>query len=169
MNENEMQCERCKESPATVHLTEFVNNEPVEHHLCERCFAEQEGSSGAGSAFSKLLATVAPALAEMSAHQCPACGLNYLMFRHSLRMGCQHDYRAFEEPLLPLLKEIHGDTRHCGKAPPGAGRREATRNRLASLKRRLDTAIAEENYEHAAVLRDRIGKLEDDGIDEPER
>jgi protein arginine kinase activator len=167
MTDSPTQCEKCGEQRATVHLTEIEDGKPKEHHYCEQCYASQSESYQTGTAFNRLLAAVAPALAEMSSHQCPVCGINYLVFRHSFRLGCQHDYEAFEQPLEALLDEIHGDTRHCGKVPPGVGRQEALRQRLTSLQKRLEIAIAEENYEHAATLRDRIGKIREDGIDEP--
>ncbi len=35
-----MQCERCNERPATVHLTEITNGQKQETHLCEVCAKE---------------------------------------------------------------------------------------------------------------------------------
>ena len=37
-----MICQRCKKQPATVHLTEILQNEKRERHLCEDC-AREEG------------------------------------------------------------------------------------------------------------------------------
>ena len=37
-----MQCERCKNNVATVHLTEIVKSQKTEKHLCEQC-AKEEG------------------------------------------------------------------------------------------------------------------------------
>ena len=38
-----MLCELCKQSQATVHLTEIVNEQMTELHLCETC-ANQKGT-----------------------------------------------------------------------------------------------------------------------------
>ena len=38
-----MLCELCKQSQATVHLTEIVNDQMTELHLCESC-ANQKGA-----------------------------------------------------------------------------------------------------------------------------
>jgi protein arginine kinase activator len=163
----EIICGECGRNRATVHLTDFVDGKPVERHLCEKCYAEREGGTVPRSIFSQLLAAVAPTLAEMGARQCPACGISYLEFRHGFKLGCQNDYEVFEQPLEQLLEQIHGATRHCGKVPPGSGGNEAIRSRIRLLRRRQERAVADEKYELAAQLRDRIKELQKHGLDEP--
>lgn len=162
-------CSRCGKRSATILLTEFVDGTPVEHHLCEKCYAEQDEGPLPQAILGRLLAAVAPALAEMRSHTCPACGMNYLEFRQGLTLGCQHGYGAFEEQLEEILQQIHGATWHTGKVPPGMGRDTAVRNRIKSLRERQGKAVAEENYELAAELRDQILELQQNGPDAPEK
>ena len=49
--------------------------------------------------------------------QCPDCGLTFAQFSQIGRLGCSSCYGAFEEKLKPLLRRIHGSTRHSGKVP----------------------------------------------------
>ena len=59
---------------------------------------------------------------------------------------------------IPYIKRIHGNTTHCRRLhrrPEIKLRRDIER-----LKRELDAAVAAEEYENAAVLRDRIRELE---------
>lgn len=169
MNEEEMMCGNCQKQRATWHLTTFVEGRPVQKHLCDECYRKTEGTGAAeGGAFARLIAAVVPELKEMALRQCPDCGLDYLEFRQSMRLGCPRDYEAFEKPLTQLLEHIHGSVQHNGKVPPAAGKEEAVHSRVRSLKRQQKKAIAEENYERAADLRDRIKELEQHGPVGPE-
>jgi len=62
--------------------------------------------------------------------------------------------------LTPLLENIHGETRHCGKTPRRQPQTKQTQSELIQLRNRLQVAIDKENYEEAARLRDRIRTLE---------
>jgi protein arginine kinase activator len=73
-------------------------------------------------------------------------------YRAGGRLGCPQDYRVFSAGLLPLLQRYHGATRHVGKA---ARRAEGAEHRLR-LRTRLREAIAREDYEEAARLRDQL-------------
>jgi protein arginine kinase activator len=73
-------------------------------------------------------------------------------FRAEGRLGCPQDYRVFSAGLLPLLQRYHGATRHVGKV---ARRPEGATQRLR-LRTKLRAAIAREDYEEAARLRDRL-------------
>ena len=53
--------------------------------------------------------------------QCPRCGLLYSAFKETGRLGCAECYTAFQFQLRPLLRRIHGDTRHRGKVPTRDG------------------------------------------------
>ncbi|MFM8272058.1 MAG: UvrB/UvrC motif-containing protein, partial [Gemmata sp.] len=101
-----------------------------------------------------------PAAEPLTGPTCDACGLSYLEFRNHGRFGCSHDYEAFKAELLPLLASIHGDVRHVGKVPRRLPRSERAQGELAALRRRLQQLVAEENYEEAARVRDRIKELE---------
>jgi len=160
-------CEACGKRPATFFVTDITDGQAVEHHLCQQCYTEREGASGAQSVFQEFLARVAPALVEMGSRRCRVCGISYLEFRQTLLLGCQNDYEAFKEPLVPVLEQMHGASHHCGKVPPGAGDDDAVRSRIELLRKRQDKAVAEEDYELAADLRDRIGKLQEHGLYEP--
>jgi len=162
-------CEECGKNRATVHLTDLVSGEPIPHHYCAECYARKQTHSDGGPAafLSHILAALAPELKELGARQCPSCGINYLEFRQTMRLGCGTDYQVFEKPLERLLERLCGSTHHCGKVPASVGA-AAVRSRLRSLNERLAEAVAKENYELAAQLRDHIRELERNGPKEPE-
>ena len=94
-------------------------------------------------------------------HECPACGIKFIEFRNTGRLGCPHDYQAFREELVPLLENIHGETKHCGKVPRRGQHTQEAQNELVQLRQRLKQAVTREDYEEAAKLRDRIKNLEE--------
>ena len=156
-------CEECGKRPATWHLTDFVDGQPEQHDLCNRCYMRKHGTSVLPShlALAQLLAALAPELTDMANRRCPVCGISYLEFRQTMRLGCPNDYEVFETALEQLLERIHGAAGHCGKVPSQAGKAASIRSRLRLLRRRQKKAVAVQNYELAAQLRDRISQLQE--------
>ncbi len=169
MAEEDRMCEVCGNRRATVHLTDFVEGRPVQHDLCRECFESKEGVSlPPASVLAQLLSAVAPEVREMGTRQCPECGINYLEFRQSLKLGCPADYAVFDKAMGQFIERVQGATSHCGKVRATRDRRSGRRIRVRSLRERQRQAIAEENYELAARLRDRIRELTQDESEKPE-
>lgn len=92
--------------------------------------------------------------------RCPTCGMTFNQFRQIGRLGCSDCYRTFDRPLEPLLQRIHGGHLHGGKVPRRAGGEIEQRREIAQLKEQMSLAIAKEEFEKAAVIRDRLRELE---------
>ncbi len=169
-------CQSCQASPATVHLTEIKDKERRELHLCTKC-AQERGISmktdfSLGEIFGGLIEPP-PSKAGQGPHEkqekekrdsrtvCPRCGLSYLEFRKSGRLGCPDDYEVFKKGLLPFLEKIHLDTRHVGKVPSRADNRSHQVKELVALRRQLSELVEHEAYEEAARVRDRIKTIEE--------
>lgn len=162
-------CQFCG-APATVHLTDIVNKKKREMHLCEACAREQNLIPDAPSPqlnlpalLQLLMSQLAPAGGrdggdddlDPTSLTCPDCGLKYAQFRADGRLGCPEDYDVFLPILVPILEKVHRGLTHRGKTPK-AVRAQMARNELADLKAQLADAVAAEEYEEAARLRDRI-------------
>jgi len=160
-----MLCELCKQSQATVHLTEIVNDQMSELHLCEAC-ANQKGAqveshfglSDLLSGLAEFSKTQEPE--EVTAQACSNCGMTYDDFRKVGRLGCANCYTTFKRSLGSLLKRIHGSPIHLGKAPARLVKPAKAKTELAELKRKLEQAIEVEEFEEAAKLRDQIRRIE---------
>ena len=62
---------------------------------------------------------------------------------------------------MPYLKRVHGSTKHVGKVPNSAPIMVVnTENTVESLRMELNRLVSEERYEEAAVIRDKIKKME---------
>ena len=91
---------------------------------------------------------------ELARTSCPLCGLRFMDFRAGGRLGCPNDYRAFGRGLGPLLRKAQGASRHVGKAPRRRAE-DAPAPRLR-LRASLRDAVAREDYELAATIRDQL-------------
>jgi protein arginine kinase activator len=160
-----MKCDKC-DNPATVHLIEIKNGKKLEKHLCEQHAAEEGVTVKISNApINELLEkfVLKHSGAEVRAAQltCESCGMTYAEFRKNGLLGCPECYSAFESALMPLLERAHdGASQHLGKAPTQAGPDEQRQRRLLQLRREMEEAVASEQYELAARLRDSIRKIE---------
>lgn len=156
-------CEKC-DHEATVHLTEIADGQKNERHLCEECAATEGITIKAQLPISQLLEELvlqSAAGKELSELRCDVCGITFLEFRQNGLLGCPNDYQAFEDVLVPLLERAHeGVTVHAGRTPANAAEQERRQNELLRLRGQLKEAVADEDYERAAEIRDRIKKLE---------
>jgi protein arginine kinase activator len=159
-----MKCQFCS-NPATVHLTDIVNKQKKEMHLCQACAEQQQLLKQDELNLPAILQTligqhVGQLTDELAQLTCPVCGIKYMEFRAEGRLGCPHDYEVFRAGLEPLLQRIHRAGKHVGKAPrrgPGAA---ALQGELLELRRQLRVAVDAEGYEEAARLRDLIRQKE---------
>jgi protein arginine kinase activator len=157
-------CQKCPK-PATLHITEIRSEEQIEEmHLCEECahkyLYEPQGKAAAVKA-----AVPSPNVEgeepEALNRECSVCGIKFVEFRNTGRLGCPHDYQEFRDELVRLLENIHGETRHCGKVPKRLPQNKKKQNELVQLRKQLLQAVNKEAYEDAARLRDRIRQVEE--------
>ena len=164
-----MVCDACKQQQATVHLTEIVNDQMTELHLCEACANQKGAQVESHFGLSDLLAGLADfgkatgteeQEEGVSTKACPACGMTYEDFRKVGRLGCSECYTTFKRSLASLLKRIHGSPHHLGKAPIKLLKSPKAKPELLELKKQLEGAIEMEEFERAAHLRDQIRDME---------
>jgi len=161
-----MVCNICGKNQATVHLTEIIDDQIAELHLCEECAQKKGAQMESHFGLSDLLAGLADMGSQFSKTKtetklkCPKCGLTYEDFKKVGRLGCGECYSAFREALVPLLKRIHGSSQHFGKSPKKMARVVKAKNDMQELKERLQKAIQREEFEEAAKVRDKIREIE---------
>lgn len=152
-----LKCDVC-DKPATVHLTQIINNQIHKIDLCEEC-AEQKGiTDPSGYSLADLL--VKPDASfdslEVNALVCPECGCTQREFKKTGRLGCARCYETFSTLVAPALAGMHRGEVHKGKVPQRAAQRKTFLDRLGNLETDLKQAIDSERYEDAARFRDEI-------------
>lgn len=157
-------CQKCNETKATVHITDSYP-EKRERHLCDECAAKE------GVIFKPSPETTTEILQQFIKHKvgmakvddrtCPECGISFQDFQSRGLLGCPNDYSVFAEFLKPIIEQSHeGATHHTGKVPINADDSLRRQTGLRKLRRELQDAIDQEDYEAAARLRDEIKAME---------
>ena len=159
-----MVCDVCKANPATVFLTQIIDGKMQKVNLCESC-AKEKGvtdplSFGLADLLPGLVAEAVAGEPGESPQRCPVCGFTQADFKKTGRFGCPDCYNAFADGLAGLLKAMHRRTKHTGKIPSRLRRSTELSARIEKIRKELETAVTDENYEAAARLRDELRNLE---------
>lgn len=156
---------------ATMFLTQIVNGQVSELALCEHCakekglfdpqsltFAEKFFPKEFKKQIDKLVRELAehdgespaPAPAPRSGDTlltCPACGFPLETYRKTGRLGCPDCYTVFARELETEPGNAEDAEEQDAPESP------------ETLQQQLEEAVAREDYETAAALRDRIKEL----------
>lgn len=168
-----MLCDRCNKNPATIHIVKIVNGVKQEMNLCESC-ARTEGDLNFKETrgvdeplyFQNLLSGILDYMTNSVDENktegivCPNCGMTYKEFKEKSEVGCEECYKVFSKKLAPMIKQVQKSDEHIGKVPHNGGRKLINKRNLLKLKEELQKAILEEEYENAAVIRDKIKELQ---------
>ncbi|MDD6620426.1 MAG: UvrB/UvrC motif-containing protein [Eubacteriales bacterium] len=174
-----MKCQHCNQNEATTHIKKVVNGKKEEMYLCSECakelgvmdefkmptMSEMFSDSFLGNF---LGAGVAAMNSLAGVDRCSSCGSSFNDIVNSGRIGCADCYDKFEDKLEPSIRKIHGKTKHIGKFITYSDDEKKAEEKpqvseLDSLKEQLKTAISEQRFEDAAVIRDKINELQEGG------
>lgn len=158
-----MRCEHCPNKEAAVRVldvrTDGDGPTVTVREWCAAC-ARSAGiavpmAPGSHPAVLQMLAKAilpeAAAPREEAPLACPDCGWTLRDLRQSNRFGCPRDYDVFGAHVADLLDRLQGHAKHVAPAEEGE---------LAGLQAAMQEAVAGEDYEEAARLRDRIREVE---------
>jgi protein arginine kinase activator len=181
-------CQRCGVLEATVHFSDPGDNPRRFQWLCSKC-ADMIVSSLVGQASDSpsepedpapkawdptdINSQVANSKNELLGRMfsladdgevpedkaCSQCGMYLKKFRQAGLLGCPQCYVEFRDVLRPFLSRLHGHTSHLGRTPGQADGSLSPHVQIMRLRVDLEKAIATEDFENAANLRDEIEKL----------
>lgn len=160
-----MLCEECKAKEAAYTLSVMMGDEVKTRHLCEDCMAKMNMTLNSGS-IKNLLSSILSAITGNDTREetqpeivCPRCHTTLSQFTQSGHLGCPGCYEAFREKLQPMLLQIHGRVQHAGRQPLNNEDAQRARTRQEQLTRLMEQAVALEDFETAAQLRDQLRAL----------
>lgn len=178
-----MLCDNCQKNEATIHIKRVVEGKVRAIHLCADCAKEQEeqGAVGAlGFNLAEVLFNIAglrdivppePETEEETVEDsgsdttfsCPVCGWTMEKLRQSNgKLGCSECYRSFAVVIHDAFSRMQRGKIHMGKKP-GDTRpfqtRAALQLEIARCKKELSELVRREEYERAAVCRDKLNEL----------
>lgn len=161
-------CDHCGQNPVSVHYKETVNGVSTERYLCASCAKKLVPSKGGifSEDWMKSFSLFPhPAAGQGESQVCPLCKTPLSRIRREGKFGCGTCYDTFASRLD--MSSFVGSGYHGERT--GAAKKEEKKTEkapapaaesLADLKRKLQEAVKTENYELAAVLRDRIRREE---------
>ncbi len=162
-----VKCDRC-DKPAEVH--EIDVSKGVQVHLCREHALEAGFPLPEAPPVTKLLTDLASMQVKISTgggerrvSGCGTCGTTAAQFRKTGLLGCPDCYETFARQLESVIGRSQGGaTAHVGRVPE----RDADLVDQQALRRtildEIDRAVASEQYERAAHLRDRLHSLSED-------
>ena len=159
-----MLCNKCKTNTASFFYTQSINGNESHVALCKTC-AESSGlgintvSPLFGSFFGNTAKNVRNINKESK--KCTLCALTFNDILSMGKVGCPECYNTFKNELEDTIRSIHGTAKHTGTTPIGdsAINEEQPLSEEETLRIKLNEAINTENYEEAALIRDKIKVL----------
>jgi protein arginine kinase activator len=159
-----MVCEICSNNEAVFHIKQIIGKEEIELHLCEKCARLRgitKNEDTIDFSISQLLTGLVdtkslPKKSGNEVAECPACGFTVSKFKKLGKLGCSECYSAFAKPVRDFLYKMYGKVQHKGKLPGALRTLQTSIDDLEGLREELKKAIGLEDYERAAMLRDRI-------------
>ena len=177
-----MICELCGKNKAVIHIQEVVDGHKRNVHFCGNCAGNKSLTLKASKehGLDKLIFDLSIPLAKKSivpinesSLKCITCGMKKNDFQESGRLGCPDCYESFWEILKGVIPLMHAGNRHQGKRLKDDFYHQSddftdTKNQplqdqvddLFVLNQGLDEAVKTENFELAAILRDKLSDLE---------
>ena len=173
-----MKCQSCGKREATVRYMENINGNKQEMHLCVDC-AKKLGFADFSNMFSPIFTSI-PSFFEdfnlIEEEKCKSCGCTFEDYANTGLFGCPDCYDTFSDKLDQIFLKLHGKNRHLRLNQSNtqndiAKKEKVKKNKnvtkiksqnaeLLSLKEELKELIKKEEYEKAAVVRDKIKELE---------
>lgn len=162
-----MLCEECKEREAEYAVSVMIGDERTTRHLCGECMAKMNANITAGN-IRNLLSSILSAITGTAEDKtppkddvvCPRCQTTLSRFTASGKLGCPGCYDSFREQLGPMLLQIHGRVQHAGRRPLHTEGEQQIRTRQQELSRLMAQAVAMEDFETAAQLRDQLRAMQ---------
>lgn len=154
-----MLCESCNQREATAVVKQSINGVVKELHLCPYCansmlFSNFFSDFSMNNLFGKATQTT------RDPKTCPECKTTWNEIVKSGKIGCAHCYEVFSNELARSIEKIHGKSVHLGNVPRSAAGTIRRKNLLTEYKMELNRLIAEQEFEKAAEVRDKIKEME---------
>ena len=184
-----MICKRCGKNNAEIYYKQTINGKTSEYALCKECAEElrKKGELDLGMPFSydsfpNLFGiddffgitglpkgTYGTKKTAVEKKKCTLCASTFDDLVKSGKVGCAECYKVFRDELRASIENIHGNAKYMGRqikktASESVDSFEAETHKeqseLEKLRVELSMAVEEQEYEKAAVLRDRIREIE---------
>lgn len=159
-----MLCTHCGINPASATVKQTINGQTTVQYLCSECTGKfqlgffNHPLFSTSSLFSGLFGQDEFEAGQSESH-CSKCGATLRQIMSTGHLGCAGCASVFKNDLSPTIRKIHGNAAHTGKVPQTASAAIKARRQLEVLELQLQEAVAKQDFEQAASLRDEINRL----------
>ena len=164
-----MICQKCGKNNATTHIHSVIGGIVKDIDLCSACAAKEGYSTSPSDSLASMLSSVIgdmSMLQSVKTERCPCCNSSFKEIAKMGKAGCPKCYEKFKNELLPYLKRVHGSVTHIGKKPEKDALVISHTDKLSEMRKKLNELVKNENYEEAAVMRDKIKLYEEENKNE---
>ncbi len=166
-----MICDFCHERDAVIFLEQVNSNgQKRKINMCIECAMERGISSdprsieaSIGDLF-KELAVVTKRIVEENSRMCPVCGTSIGEIRKTGLAGCPECYSIFKADIRKFMEKRGISGTYSGTMPERLATVHSVLNDRIILQNKMEAAVAEENYEKAAMYRDYLKALENTAV-----
>ena len=164
-----MRCERCHKREAMIQVSISQNNQKNELFLCDTCAHEllQNNNDTKHQHHHSLNKFILKSQSEVKT--CPTCGSTLQSIRDNGLFGCGDCYKTFSEEANQIINraQLLKDS-HTGKVPGSYEKCLKQEEKIEALEKKLEKLVKAQEFEEAAIIRDEIKVLKEDGNDEDE-
>lgn len=154
-----MKCSKCGKNNANITYNQNINGEVTNLNLCEECAHKLGIFNSFDDIFSPMVLDLDYILPEEV--KCKKCGYTLSKYRNSGLFGCDECYDTFKNEIDSILLKLQGKNRHVQRL--GTSKKDKPESEEDKLRKELEKLVKEEKFEEAAVIRDKIKKLERKG------
>lgn len=166
-----MLCDVCKKRESIISYTKSYGDRVEEVHLCEECAEKKFRADFSNHMniginledfFKNIFHFVTQDNKEDNDFYCKDCGTSFNEYRQRGFVGCSNCYDTFRDEIKKYFKSINKIPKHIGSIPENATKNIKYKREISNLESELDILISLEEYEKAAVLRDKIKELKEE-------
>jgi protein arginine kinase activator len=159
-----MKCDICKKRDAVIFLQQLTAESRKEIHLCLDCARERglytDGEKLELSFASLLSDLLTQKIYAENEKNCPVCGMTLSRVVKDRALGCPECYTYFSREIKDIQKKQGIAGAWTGTLPERLGKQKSTLSDRMRLQLKLEESLAHEDYEKAAIYRDRLRLLE---------
>lgn len=167
-----LECSECK-NPISVNYTEIIKNDCTITGMCDSCPQLEKRLKG-----SSTIENISLSMAD-SGLACGECGTTLANIKVGHTVGCSSCYEVFGDFLVTkmmdsnkifpgIVKNSKSIPLHVGRAA-GETQEISPSLKLIALNDALEETLKMENYEQAALIRDKIQKITEDTEDKDDQ
>lgn len=166
-----MNCFSCGAEARTVEVRSIVGKKEHTLHLCHACaraygiHTDRRREPEVTSLYASLLSSGAGPDASDDSDECGACGTSWAQLRRSRQAGCPACYATFASDISRMIGGSRDELRHTGRLPESLLRFRTLIVDRENLKDDLRRSVEDEDFESAARIRDRLGRMDQQAKD----